>query len=249
VRKLEPAHSGSFELSYGKAFHGLLEDDPGPNEELFGAKWSSVVRTHHACYEKNWAANEHWNYNVLQNEVPFSTELIPGVELHGYLDGIAELEGKNYIVETKTTGSDISKPDYWNWKVQDEQVGVYLLASKLSPELQSYNIEGVIYDVTRRPSIKQRKNEPDQKYVDRTGVWLYDNRKSAFIRKHMTRTAEQLDDLSSDIISLHEQTSCGNFLKNRSACYQFRKQCGFYKHCFENEPLTNTTLFQVRKRR
>jgi hypothetical protein len=247
--KREPIDSGSFEINYGRAFHGLLESDETELEH-FGDKWTGVIRVHHDCYGKYWE-NKELTYKMLEHEVPFDFELIPGVKLHGYLDGIAELNGEHYIVETKTTGSDIREgARYWEYKSQDIQVGVYLLAAKHCEELQRYNIQGVIYDVTRRPTIKQKRTESITGYINRCADWYYDNRADVFQRVIMTRTDEQLDDLVGDILIATEQqkTSMG-FAKNRDACYKFSKQCGFYGTCFEGESVHDDTLYQVRKRR
>ena len=245
VDRKEPVDSGSFEINYGRQFHGLLEND---SPELFGSKWSSVINTHFQSYSSHWAVSATKNYTMLEHELRFEFELAPGVVLHGYLDGVAKLNGKTYIVESKTTGADLTG-SYWDYRTQDLQVGVYLLAAKHCEALQKYDIAGVIYDVTRRPSIRQKKSESDTAYVTRVESWYFDNRHTVFMRKFMHRSDEELEDLCGEIMMIAEQQQRKQFVKNRDSCYAFRKQCGFYAHCFEGVPLSSTDHFKERTRR
>lgn len=235
--KKEPINDGSFELSYGKTFHELLE---GGFPEYFGPGWNAVVNEHLIAYQSFYATDD---VVVIAREVPFEFNLTSDIRLHGYLDAIVRIGDKYYIQETKTTGK--ITPEYWDRREQDVQVGIYLLAAQEGA--LNYPISGVIYDVTSRPGIRKKRNEEHLDYVQRVADWYYDNQETAFERRIMTRTAEQLDELAGDIMMLADQLQQKKFVRNRDSCYNFRKKCGFYDVCFNGESLDNTELYQIRK--
>lgn len=235
--KVEPLSDGSFELSYGKTFHEMLE---GFNPTYFGPFWNCVVKEHLEAYKHYYKSD---GVEVVQREVAFEFMLTDDVRIHGYLDAIVKVDGEYYIQETKTTGKITEQ--YWDRRSQDIQVGIYLLAAKHGAI--PYDIKGVIYDVTSRPGIRKKRNEDELDYLQRVADWYFDNKEVAFERRVMTRTTEQLDDLVGDILMLADQLQQKKFVKNRDACYNFRQRCGFYEVCFEGESLKNPELYQIRK--
>lgn len=82
-------------------------------------------------------------------------EALPYTRNAGKIDGIAELpDGKLAIVEHKTTGDDIEDDaPYWDTLLMDYQLSRYFLAAQ---EL-GYDVQTIIYDVTRKPQIRPRQ--------------------------------------------------------------------------------------------
>lgn len=249
--KLEPHDNSSFEANYGRAFHALREGDEETLTSLFGAKWQAVIATHYESYQKRWSAEHAEGFDVknLAHEVSFEFTLAPGYDFHGIIDGVVEWQGDNWLLETKTTGSDMEK--FMLYKEDVLQPGIYLLAAKHSLNLQPYNIRGIIWDVTRRPGIRQKKRPPeaDLDYVKRVAQWYPDNRHTAFARIPVERSDDYLDDLASDIMTISDMQEAKFFPKNRNSCFAFNKQCGFKATCFGGEPLSNSNLYRPRKRR
>lgn len=102
---------------------------------------------------------------VLAVEAEFCCELINPktgfasrtFALAGKLDAIIEHEGKAWLMEHKTTGSDISPgADYWNRLRIDGQISTYYYGA-LS---LGFDVAGCIYDVARKPRIRPLKATP-----------------------------------------------------------------------------------------
>lgn len=77
--------------------------------------------------------------------------------LAGKIDAIVRLaDGRLAVLEHKTTSDDISPDsDYWAKLRIDSQISLYYMAAKAL----GYDVETVLYDVTRKPSIRP-KNIP-----------------------------------------------------------------------------------------
>ena len=73
----------------------------------------------------------------------------------GEQDGIVSFNGKNYLLEHKTSSEDISKADapYWRRLEIDAQVSGYVLAEWQNGR----KLEGTLYDVIRKPGIKPKQ--------------------------------------------------------------------------------------------
>lgn len=85
--------------------------------------------------------------------------------LAGRIDAICKLsDGRVALKERKTTGVDISpEADYWARLRLDSQISLYTHAAKF----EGYDVETIIYDVTRRPSIRPHASVPE---VDEDGI-------------------------------------------------------------------------------
>jgi hypothetical protein len=88
-------------------------------------------------------------------------------ELAGKIDALAQLpDGRLAVLEYKTAGEDVGpKAAYWLRLRGDAQISMYMLAARAL----GYDIATVLYDVTRKPTIKPRQipllDEDDQKVV------------------------------------------------------------------------------------
>ena len=72
--------------------------------------------------------------------------------LAGKIDGIVELEdGRLAVLESKTTSDELnSDSDLWRRLRMDQQISLYVLAARWL----GFTVDCVLYDVTRKPSIK-----------------------------------------------------------------------------------------------
>lgn len=73
----------------------------------------------------------------------------------GKFDGVVEIDGRNYLLEHKTTSDDISDPDapYWGILDIDSQVSSYALANWQ----MGRKLDGTVYDVIRKPGIRPKE--------------------------------------------------------------------------------------------
>ena len=83
----------------------------------------------------------------------------------GKIDGLGVLkDGRLVLVEHKTTSADISPDsDYWLRLRANPQVMQYVLAARAL----GWDVSEVIYDVTRKPSIRLRTNESCEDFSQR----------------------------------------------------------------------------------
>lgn len=100
-------------------------------------------------------------------EIEFQ-ETIPGSRTFiaaGKIDGLAVLkDGRTALIEHKTCGEDISPgAPYWERLRFNTQLMQYVIAARSN----GWNVDCVIYDVIRKPSIRVKQNETPQAYGER----------------------------------------------------------------------------------
>ena len=73
----------------------------------------------------------------------------------GKFDGIVRRDGREYLLEHKTTSEDIADPNatYWRRLTIDSQVSSYVLAKWQ----QGSKLDGTLYDVARKPGIRPKE--------------------------------------------------------------------------------------------
>ena len=80
--------------------------------------------------------------------------------LDGKRDGVIRMNGRLFVKEIKTTSDDINDgSNYWLRLRCDQQISLYILAARL----EGLEPEAVLYDVIRKPSIRQCKATPVDK--------------------------------------------------------------------------------------
>lgn len=99
----------------------------------------------------------------------------PTFRLCGKIDRIVRLaDGRLAVMEYKTTSRDFSPgADYWLRLHMDPQLPIYVLAAR---EI-GYDIETILYDVTRRPAFRPLKATPEEKRKYTAGGALYANQR------------------------------------------------------------------------
>jgi hypothetical protein len=165
-------------LRMGSAYHAGLEaagngqDAHGAVEAYYEAKLAALPEERHRdlgfeqlkIHEllRGWLL--HYSDDGLERiatELPFEL-MIPGI--HGYrnagkIDGLVRLaDGRVALLEHKTTAQDIGPASpYWDKLRLDSQITRYFAAARqLGRDVQT-----VVYDVTRKPTINPRASVPD----------------------------------------------------------------------------------------
>lgn len=204
----------------------------------------------------------------IENELEFR---IDGV--HGFIDGIVETpNGKKYIIEHKTTGSNIDATSfYWNRLDLNRQIDVYMWAAR---EL-GHDIEGCIYDVIKIPNYKPLKatpknkleyykrdckggkkgelkaglrltNETTDEFMNRVIESLVDDRYSNLQRKTIPFLAKDVLNTMRDVRDIETLISRGLFPKNPSSCHMGRFSCDFLPVCKQETSIKNDRLYKIR---
>lgn len=129
--------------------------DANKTDEIIAAK----VRGLMIGYDARWGDS---NFEVIGVEEVFHLPVInPSTgkasrtfTQAGKFDGIVSIDGRQYLLEHKTTSDDIADPNspYWGILDLDSQVSAYALANWQ----QGRKLDGTIYDVIRKPGIRPK---------------------------------------------------------------------------------------------
>ena len=159
-------------LRFGSAWHRAMEAratgadiaqafaagiaDKTDLDELQVATLSGLLAGYYARYAEDIVKEVH-------PEVEFRLPLAGSrtFDVAGKIDGLGVLhDGRLVLIEHKTAGCDIAPDsDYWLRLRGNIQIMQYVLAARAL----GWNIETVLYDVARKPMIRQKQGEtPDQ---------------------------------------------------------------------------------------
>ncbi|WP_428937794.1 RecB family exonuclease [Fontivita pretiosa] len=202
-------------LRFGGAYHAGLE------AHNRGADDATAMARATAGYEQvpqwadpvEWAvqrqtlrqllAGHFWRYSnddlqVVAVEQVFQTPLInPGSGhasriflLAGKIDAIVKLpDGRLAVLEYKTAGEDIATDsNYWLRLRCDGQISQYVLGARAL----GFDVSTVIYDVTRKPTIRLRKDETPQQYGQRLLGDIGQRPDCYFARREVPRLEDEL---------------------------------------------------------
>lgn len=222
-------------------------------------------------------------YHVRWNDEPLITELVeheftaPLVNpvtgrasrtfrLGGKIDAKVydERDRRRYLVEHKTTTSDISEGSgYWQRLRMDGQVSTYYDAFP--------DVAGCLYDVIRRPGQRRYKATPMESRKYTAKGQLYANQRaedesledfalrvreaiasdpdSYFKRGVVVRLQEEIREHQLDVWHLantmREMANVGLHPRNPDACIQFNRTCDYFDVCTGVASIDDERLFQI----
>lgn len=118
-------------------------------------------------------------------EVEFNVPLVGSrtFNVAGKIDGLAVLhDGRLALVEHKTAGCDIAPDsDYWLRLRGNAQVMQYVLAARSL----GWDVALVIYDVARKPAIRQKQNETPEQFGERLAADCQERPEFYFARREV----------------------------------------------------------------
>lgn len=227
-------------LRFGRAFHKGLELRHG----LFGQDTQTLLSAVLVDYEAvptwadptDWAVEREtlqglllgyfWRYGN-DNVEPIAVEQtfeIPLVNpdsgapsrtftLAGRFDGIVRLgDGRLAVDENKTAGEDISsQAEYWLRLRCDGQISLYVLAARAC----GFDVATVLYDVTRKPTIRLRKGETPAQYGQRLLADIGERPDYYFQRREVPRLEDELAEYRGE---LWQQAQLILETRRRAAC-------------------------------
>lgn len=171
---------------------------------------------------------------LLAVNVPFRVEVAPGLFIVGEFDAAIYDDQGNVrdIIEHKTTSSDISPGgQYWKRVVLvDPQVSVYSLA---------FPCATVLYDVLRKPALRQKQGETESQYEERCLAAIAEEPEKYFARFTVVRLEEDAKATVEDIRRVAYQLEPGAdlFERNPRACFDYGRECEYFGVCFEGRSL------------
>lgn len=161
-------------LSFGTAVHAALQaraegasiDELLPKDAIATETDAKLYALVHG-YDRCWSGDA----DIIQSmkpEIEFGPDPIAGSRTFvsaGKIDGLANLkDGRVALVEHKTCGEDISDgAEYWTRLSFNTQLYKYVLALRA----RNIQIDTVIYDVIRKPTIKPGAGQTAKDYADR----------------------------------------------------------------------------------
>ena len=187
----------------------------------------------------------------------------------GKIDDIVMLDdGRLALLEYKSTTRDFSPgAEYWQRLHMDPQLSLYVIAAR---EL-GYEIETVLYDVTRRPMLKPLKATPEDKRKYKKDKSLYANLRDRdetpqeysirvirsiadrpehhFARIEIARLDQDLEDCELEMwqqqLAIREAQRSGHWYRNPNSCYGFFT-CDYLPICLNRDLDTNTPTGFIR---
>ena len=163
--------------------------------------------------------------------------------LAGVIDRIVRLpDGRVALMECKTTSQDFSPGgDYWVRLRLDPQLSIYVLAARRL----GYDIDTILYDVTRRPQLRPYRATPEASRKYRANGRLYANQRAEdespeafavrvatdidarpdhyFVRMEIARLDQDLADCAAELWqqqkTLRAAQRAGSWYRNPGSCF------------------------------
>lgn len=246
----------SYHLRVGSAFHAALDairkgesvdDAVGPfvKDDYDYAIVAAMVDG----YQSRWSDEP---LEVVESEMGFSIPLrnpktgasTPIFRLEGKIDAIVRIpDGRLAIMESKTTSRDFTPgADYWQKLHLDMQPSIYVIAARES----GYEVETILYDVTRRPALRPLKATPPEKrkftkdgrlyakqraadedpeeFAHRVSAWIWENAEKCYARIEIPRFQQDLDECAAEIWqqqqAIRSMQREGSWYRNPGSCFE-----------------------------
>lgn len=254
-------------LRVGGAFHRALEADfKGEDIDAAMAECLSDPYDMAIVAAIFHAHREHWKsqpIDVIQVEEVFDIPLLnpqtnaptPVWRLAGKTDRIVKLpDGRLALMEHKTTNRDFSPgADYWVALHLDKQLSIYVIAARAL----GYDVQTILYDVTRRPMLRPHKATPEDKRKYKADGTLYANQRDRdetpeefaarvttdiaerpdyyFSRIEIARLQQDLDDCAWEVwqqqLAIREAQRSRRWYRNPNSCFTNYGSCEYLTIC------------------
>lgn len=247
-------------LSLGSAVHKGIEtrsitealkelDDIFPNSQEESDNIETMKITCRAMLEGYFEQYE--PFEDAMAEIQFSLPIINPLTGHrsntftlqGKADGLARIDGKNWLVEYKTAGM-IDK-NYIDKMNLDSQITTYIYALQRALDIK---IEGIIYRILRKPTIRQTKKENAIQFQDRLIQDYKDRPEFYFHEEILYRSQDDLIEFERELWALTQgmlycQRNDG-FYKNTGRCSDWGL-CQYSALCLKNPDAMD--LYEIRE--
>lgn len=153
-------------------------------------------------------------------EMPFAD----GEKLVGRIDART---ADGALIEHKITSGEINE-EYWYTREFDEQLMTYMLA---------YKTNRAIYTVCKVPTIRQKKDETEEQYLERCGKWYDEDPEHRIAWREIVIPQEQLDEWKVMLgETMGEIERCTLFYRNQSYCNRWGRMCEYAPICQHYDP-------------
>lgn len=187
---------------------------------------------------------------LLDSEVEGALQLSDNVVFVIKLDNLMRIRGKKVLHELKT--SKYITPEYVKMIQTDRQMTIYYRFYNLI--FEKHPIQEVMYDVIRKPSIRQKKTESYSTFLKRLSEW-YDET-DEMSKFHIERFKEPIVSEESILNTVQHvasemlaSKSKEDYYENHDNCASYYGDiCPYYELCHRGgETKENLVLYQIRK--
>lgn len=257
-RKLLDSRGYSSALGLGSMVHARVENWTGKGREFASlgeavaiSRWldSEQVKAFELddrkslgmfkAWEKRWGGTEHpfgndkWEW--LESEKEFLFPINADGDMHaGKIDGIIRHKewDKVFVYELKTATSR-EKDTYFHRLGVDRQVFANIYAA----QEMGFHVDGILYDVMWKPSIRARKEETPEQLAERFVATINEDLNEHFHREVTYRKAadiqDHLYDVQAQFAAIDQASTQRRFYRNSGSCEKFGKLCSFFSICQE----------------
>jgi len=196
-------------------------------------------------------------WKFIRNELPFDIEdfMNTGLNFTGRLDGVIKINTKSdkgiWILEHKTT-KDLRYHSIEGVRMSNQALGYMAAATHLLGEKP----RGIIWNVVRKPSIRQKKNQSLKEYCEEL-VDDYQARPDFYFlrhyvnikQSHIDQWAEEMTQAALDLhFCLENPTLLQLWYKNTNACANYGG-CDYFPLCARGEKRSTLTFYETKEYR
>lgn len=212
------------------------------NEQEYVIK--GMLKAYAIKYKRHIAKATH-----IVNELKLEYPIDKRTELIIKMDNIKEVKKKRYVHEIKTAKTLTA--DYVKNIKNDVQTAIYFHGhNRIVPKKEQLN--GIIYDVIRKPSIRRKKKETPQQYLRRLETYYTASNESELfymetIEKPLLsdkRVFNMIEHVADEIRSCKTED---DFYPNDRYCY-VRSRCNFYDICHFGENAATMARYRHRQK-
>lgn len=202
------------------------------------------------AYQRRYAALIR-DTKLIASEVEGAVQISDDVVFVIKLDNLLRIREKKILHELKT--SKYITPEYVQHIQIDRQTAIYFHFYNII--FEKSKIDGILYDVIRKPSIRQKKGESKGAFVERLAKW-YERPQGDMDVFHVERFKEPKvseDSVVNTVVKVSEEMlrsrTKEDYYQDHSKCASYYGDvCPYYGLCHEGgETKENLVLYQIRK--
>jgi len=187
---------------------------------------------------------------LVGNETPLVYQATPNLTIVGKLDNIIS-EDKRWKVHELKTAKGIDEQRIMNVRT-DGQTSLYHTIFNLLFKTGK-KLQGIVYDIIKKPSIRQKQNESKKEFMERLGGW-YESTEGGikFHRERLDKPVidgrEELNTLIQVGKQIQNCHSKEDYFMNTDYCVHDWGKCEFYEPChLGGETKENMRFYTTRK--
>ena len=191
-------------------------------------------------------------FQQIQSEREFKVQLDTDVMYIGRADGLVMLNNRWWVREIKTSGENISMFQK-RAAVSSQATGTTWALE----ELDNIEIQGCLFEYCRKPKLIKKMSEDMYQFGERIYLDYCDARKrdTYFIRYTTYRSPVDIAIWKNDALKtayrIQRSVKEDDFPRNTGSCYQFNKECPYFRICREENPsqMVKDLLYEKRERK